>query len=89
MKITKKTSAVELAVYEYIAFQNPIVTIEDKIFVNWYFANAYNPRGFKVFENAKRRCSSILSILYKRGFLDRIKVKNMHCWRYAYFIKAS
>ncbi len=90
MKTPFKVSGSEYKVFDHICFRkNPVVTIEDDEFIKWFHDKAYNSKGFKTLDKAKRRCSSILSRLHSRGFLDRVKVKNIKHWRYAYFIRTE
>ncbi len=86
MKLPAKVAKQELAVFEYICFKNPVLTREDQTFVNWFYDTQYKPIGFKTIERARSRCSSVLSALFKRGFLNRIQVRFNGSWRYAYFI---
>lgn len=89
MKLPAKSSKQELAVFEYVCFNNPILTREDPVFVKWFYDTQYHPVGFKTMERAKSRCSSVLSILFKRGYLNRIRIRFVNSWRYAYFLETE
>ncbi len=89
MKLPVKVSKQELAVFEYLCFQYPVLTREDPAFVKWFHDTQYNPVGFKTMNRAENRCSSVLSILFKRGYINRIRVRFVGSWRYAYFIETE